>query len=106
MHAHPDLHSLPVTPAMASKRAGCGDGTDQTLRRIGEHIKESVSLSIYFDSIGFSECLPQKVPVICLGAGVPLRAKPLEQAGGTFDVRQKQGDSAGRKIWAHFAFCG
>jgi hypothetical protein len=72
-------------------------GLDRLGRR-RERVEEGVPLRVDLHAASLREGLPQHPPVLGERLVVPLRAQLVQQARGTLDVGEEEGDGAGRKL--------
>jgi hypothetical protein len=75
-------------------------GLDRLGRR-RERIEEGVPLCVDLDAAAPHERPPQQPPVLGERLVVRLRAQLVQQARGTLDVGEEEGDGAGRKLVMH-----
>ena len=85
-----------------SERGGCS----QRPRRRRECEEEGIALRVDLDTTVTDTCLPNHRPVIGERRSVRLHADVPQQRRRAFDVREEEGDRAGRKLGPHAGIIG
>ena len=95
------VHSHPNADRTLDKRRLPRGSRLEPVRRRLEHEEERVALGIHLHAADGRQRLAEHATVLRERHGVPVGAELVEQPGRTLDVREDEGDGAGRKVLSH-----
>ena len=89
-HAHADGAGAECRLSRPGGRDGAGSG--------GERNEERVALCVYLDAAVRGERIAEQQTMLGERVRIPLRAESVQQTGRALDVREEEGDRAGREL--------
>ena len=82
---------------------GEGERSCKSSWRGGKCEEERVSLCVHLDAIARSAGISDDLPVLGESFRVPFRSQFVQQLRRSLDIREEEGDGAGRKVLSHDA---
>jgi hypothetical protein len=102
VQAHPYLQLVTGRPRLGGKRGLRRRGRRDPGAGTSENGEEGISFTVDLDSTGGLECLGEQAVVGRQQLRVPVAADLLQQPRRALDVREQEGDGAGRELLLSF----